>query len=189
MDFSIIVEGTPHDKDNVAPLKKKFSFHSVLNKLLFFLLGSSVTCLGTTGRLTSKAFGTNVFISDCFSVYIYLNLVAFLVVLLFIECSYKKAIVSGWLCFTLHVSYLFIIVFSSGNLAKNLYISVYAGIAILEAFVIQSSKYNYFYLFFRFIRGFKVLFIFFILKFIRWLLRRSWYFLSHSDSFPKSCWD
>eukprot|EP00375_Theileria_parva_P002829 XP_765510.1 hypothetical protein [Theileria parva strain Muguga] len=103
MDFSIIVEGTPHDKDNVAPLKKKFSFHSVLNKLLFFLLGSSVTCLGTTGRLTSKAFGTNVFISDCFSVYIYLNLVAFLVVLLFIECSYKKAIVSGWLCFTLHI--------------------------------------------------------------------------------------
>ncbi|XP_951774.1 uncharacterized protein TA15965 [Theileria annulata] len=141
MDLHIIVEAVPQLEDNIIPSKKKISFQSILNKFLFFLLGSSVTCLGSTGRLTSKAFGTADFISDCFSVYIYLNLAAFLVVLLFIKCSYRKAIISGWLCLMLHVSYILIVLLSSGNLAKGLYISVYGGIAILEAFLIQSNSF------------------------------------------------
>ncbi|BAM40717.1 conserved hypothetical protein [Theileria orientalis strain Shintoku] len=121
--------------------KCRASLSSFLNKCLFFLVGSSVTCIASTGRLTSKAFDTPFFISDCFSVFVYVNLAAFLFVLLLIECSYLKAVVSGWLCLAVHLSITFIVSFASGDVGRYLYTSMFAAIGVLEALVIQSNSF------------------------------------------------
>ncbi|UVC49817.1 hypothetical protein MACK_003932 [Theileria orientalis] len=121
--------------------KCRASLNSFLNKCLFFFVGSSVTCIASTGRLTSKAFDTPFFISDCFSVFVYVNLAAFLLVLLLIECNYLNAIISGWLCLIIHLSFTFIVSFASGNVGRYLYTSMFAAIGILEALVIQSNSF------------------------------------------------
>ncbi|UVC54756.1 hypothetical protein MACJ_003727 [Theileria orientalis] len=141
MDVVVPIGDNGRSPYSSGSVKCRASLNSFLNKCLFFLVGSSVTCIASTGRLTSKAFDTPFFISDCFSVFVYVNLAAFLFVLLLIECNYLNAIISGWLCLTVHLAFTFIVSFASGNVGRYLYTSMFAAIGILEALVIQSNSF------------------------------------------------
>lgn len=137
----IIVEGDGKEIAGTRETQEPSRCCSILTKLLFFLIGSSVTCQGSVGWLTSKTFGTETFIGDCFGIFFGVNLVAFIFVLLFIEGSYKKAVVCGWVCVMCHTTYIVISIFGYGNVAKHLYIAVYGTIGALEAIIMQSSKF------------------------------------------------
>ncbi|EKX73086.1 conserved hypothetical protein [Theileria equi strain WA] len=137
--------GTMEDKtkeaQRICDIEKSNQRSTVLTKALFFLIGASVTCQGSVGWLTSKAFGTEVFIGDCFGIFFGVNLASFILVLLFIEGSYRKAVIGGWFCFLCHVTYVLISIFGYGNSAKYLYIAVYGVIGALEAIIIQSNSH------------------------------------------------